>query len=196
MSVNVGGLNAGDVLAALYNGSKAQGMGFMAFNPKPMTREQAVELLCQGGTSLFGGRGDKGVYFDYLQGRVMKLTIPAPQGSTKESLLSDLLPESASIEEWGYDRDVGPGALQRVIDALRRTSEVNADVIKMQHQIETDRALDDVERRMNTPTPPMRKEVIPGLEQLGEVASFELGLEDMKPHLTPAVERAKQAIRG
>jgi len=51
------GLNKADVLAVLYNASKPQGMGFMHYDPKPMTRDKAKQLLDSGQT-----------YFDYLNG--------------------------------------------------------------------------------------------------------------------------------
>lgn len=84
------GLNRAQALAALYNASKPRVMGILHYNPKPMTEEEAKELL-----------GEKGCYFDYLAGRVMKLNFQA---------------DNPSIEEWLYDRDNGPGAAQRAID--------------------------------------------------------------------------------
>ena len=50
------------VLAALYNNSKPLGMGFHHYNPEPMTAEQAAEEL------------ESTNYFDYLHGRVMKVS--------------------------------------------------------------------------------------------------------------------------
>ena len=87
--IDVSDLNKADVLAALYNASRPQGMGFLQFDKAEMTRPEAEVLLA------------KTKYFDYLHGRVMKITI--------EDELDPRL----------YDRDNGQGAVQRVIDALR-----------------------------------------------------------------------------
>lgn len=84
------GLTKEQVLAGLYNASKPQGMGFLHYDPKNMTTEEAKELL------------EKTQYFDYLKGRVMKLNL-SKEGEFSES---------------GYDRDNGQGAAQKVINAL------------------------------------------------------------------------------
>ena len=88
--IDITGLNRADVLAALYNASRPQGMGFLHYDPKPMERKEAEALLISH------------KYFDYLKGRVMKLAI-----------------EETEFDERFYDRDNGNGAAQRVIDALR-----------------------------------------------------------------------------
>ena len=84
------GLNKAEVLAALYNASRPQGRGFMAYEDGPMGREEAENLLADC------------TYFDYLKGRVMKV-----------DLGGDVL------DPWGYDRDNGTGAAERAIEALR-----------------------------------------------------------------------------
>lgn len=62
--MNIKGLNKAEVLAALYNAAKPQGMGFLSYDPKPMTVEEAQEILDSGQT-----------YFDYVFGRVMKVDL-------------------------------------------------------------------------------------------------------------------------
>ena len=89
--VDTRGLKKSAVLAALYNASKPQGLGFLHFDPVPMTEEEAEELLRMG------------AYFDYLKGRVMKVD----------------LSNDDCFEEWLYDRDNGNGAAQRAINQLR-----------------------------------------------------------------------------
>ena len=79
--INISRADKAEVLAALYNNSRPQGMGFLHFTPEPMTAEQARELL-QETTS-----------FDYLQGRVMKVDLSGDE-----------------FEPRPYDRDNGPGA--------------------------------------------------------------------------------------
>ncbi|WP_394870540.1 hypothetical protein [Clostridium butyricum] len=89
--INIEGLKKADVLKELYNNSKPLGMGFLQFEAKEMTTEEAEEFL------------KRTTYFDYLKGRVMKV-----------DLSSD-----TEFEEWLYDRDNGQGSAQRVINSLK-----------------------------------------------------------------------------
>ena len=89
MIINISKKNKAEVLAALYNYSHPQGMGFLQYDPNPMTVEEAEELL----------RTE--TYFDYVKGRVMKVNL---KGDT--------------LDTWGYDRDNGDGAAKIVIDSL------------------------------------------------------------------------------
>ena len=88
-TISLEGLDRAEVLAALYNASRPQGMGFLAYAPEPMGKEEAQELL------------ENGTYFDYLKGRVMKVDLSAH-----------------SFDPWLYDRDNGAGAAQRAISAI------------------------------------------------------------------------------
>ncbi len=90
--ISIEGLSRAEVLAGLYNAARPQGLGFLHYDKKPMTTEDAQKLLDGGAT-----------YFDYLQGRVMKMNFDSDN----------------QIEERLYDRDNGAGAAQQVIDALR-----------------------------------------------------------------------------
>ena len=90
--MDISGLDKAEILAALYNGSHQQGMGFLnARGAGAMTRDEAAKEL-EGGT-----------YFDYLHGRVLKIDL-----STDD--LDTVL----------YNRDNGPGAAERIITALRK----------------------------------------------------------------------------
>ena len=89
-TISLKGLNKGKVLAALCNASHPQGMGFLHFDPTPMTTKEAESLL-KGQT-----------YFDYLKGRVMEVDMSGEE-----------------LDPYLYDRDNGQGAAQRVIDSLR-----------------------------------------------------------------------------
>lgn len=82
MMINIAKKDKAEVLAKLYNASNPQGMGFIHYDPAPMTVEQARKLLDGGQT-----------YFDYLKGRVMKVDL---SGDTLDPAL--------------YDRDNGHGA--------------------------------------------------------------------------------------
>ena len=91
--MNIAGLDKAEVLAALYNGSRQQGMGFLQTRgAEDMTVEQAREELA---------KNERG-HFDYLHGRVMKIDLRGDE-----------------LETWLYDRDNGQGAAEAIIDALR-----------------------------------------------------------------------------
>ena len=92
--IDIAGLDKGAVLAALYNASQPLGMGFLHYDPKPMTAEEGQALIAQAG---------KYASFDYLKGRVMKVDLSGDE--FRESL---------------YDRDNGAGAAARVVAGLRR----------------------------------------------------------------------------
>lgn len=87
--INISGIDKAAILAALYNNSKAQGMGFLHFTPQDMSVDEAKQLLQQE------------TCFDYLHGRVMKINLT---GDT--------------LDPWGYDRDNGAGAAERAIAHL------------------------------------------------------------------------------
>jgi hypothetical protein len=89
MELNIAGLDKAQVLKALYDNAKPQGMGFLHYQPDPMDIEEA-KILVQDNT-----------YFDYVKGRVMKV-----------NLLRDTLRCAA------YDRDNGEGAAQRALQHL------------------------------------------------------------------------------
>lgn len=103
-TIFIGDLDPAEVLSALYNASKPQGMGFLQFDSTPMDVETARALL---------ERNDN---FDYLKGRVMKIQIA---GDTLDPL--------------GYDRDNGDGAAAQVIDSLRGTKDTNNVLVRSQH---------------------------------------------------------------
>lgn len=89
--IDTRGLRKSAVLAALYNASKPQGLGFLEFDPVPMSEGEAEKLL------------KYGTYFDYLKGRVMKVD----------------LKNDDEFDERLYDRDNGIGMAQRVISHVR-----------------------------------------------------------------------------
>ncbi len=90
--MDITGLDKAEVLAALYNGSRQQGMGFMhSGGAEPMTTEQAREELKQTD------------HFDYLHGRVMKICL-----------------DSDELRTALYNRDNGQGEAERIIEALKQ----------------------------------------------------------------------------
>ena len=89
--IDITGLDKSAVLAALYNNSRAQGLG--ALDPRSsqrMTSEQAAAYI------------ERSTEFDYLNGRVMKIDLSAD-----------------TFDERLYDRDNGHGAAERAIAPLR-----------------------------------------------------------------------------
>ena len=89
--MNISDLDKAEVLIALYNYARTQGMGFLTpdHDPSPMTKEQAETLL------------KEKTYFDYLKGRVMKIDLSG------DKVRTDL-----------YNRDNGKGAAEKAIKGL------------------------------------------------------------------------------
>jgi len=104
--ISIAGLDKADVLAALYNTARPQGMGFLHYTPDPMTKEEAAELL------------KSGTYFDYVKGRVLKVNLAGDE-----------------FDPWGYNRDNGETAAELVIAVLRKDKNVNHPVMQMVHGV-------------------------------------------------------------
>lgn len=85
--LDITGISKAKILACLYNNSRPLGMGFLHFDPAPMTEAEAEALL------------KEHTYFDYLKGRVMKLGFDKPY----------------TLNVGLYDRDNGPGAAKRAL---------------------------------------------------------------------------------
>jgi hypothetical protein len=86
-AVSIKGLNKAEVLAVLHNASRPLGMGFLQYNPKPITQEEAQKMLDSGRK-----------YFDYVNGRVMKISLGSDD----------------TIDPPLYDRENGDGAVNVV----------------------------------------------------------------------------------
>jgi hypothetical protein len=95
--IDLTGLDKAEVLAALYNSARSQGLGRLHYDPEPMTRAQAAELL--------DGEGES-AYFDYLQGRAMKVDLGGE-----------------ALDPRLCDRDNGEGAAERALAPLRAAKE-------------------------------------------------------------------------
>jgi hypothetical protein len=85
--MDIKGISKAKILAALYNASRPQGMGFLQAKNGDMSEAEAQKLLDDGHT-----------YFDYLYGRVMKIDL---SGDELRTAL--------------YDRDNGHGAAEDAI---------------------------------------------------------------------------------
>lgn len=91
--VQFDGLTREQVLCALYNASKPQGLGFLHYDPMPLTIDEAKNVL------------SKRKYVDYLKGRVIKVN----------------LPENAKEFDCRlYDRDCGTGAAKAAIERYKK----------------------------------------------------------------------------
>ncbi len=103
-TISIKGVDKAAILAALYNASRPQGMGFLHYDPEPMSADVARKLL------------QHSTEFDYLKGRVMKVDLGGDELNT-----------------WGYDRDNGDGAALRAIGELLRTGNVNPAGVRAAH---------------------------------------------------------------
>lgn len=104
--INTSGLTKEEVLAGLYNFSKAQGMGLLDYRKGPMLAVEAKKVL------------EEQSYVDYLKGRVIKVDF-----STENEIESSM-----------YDRDNGEGAARFVIDKLKKKEHVNElEYVPAQH---------------------------------------------------------------
>lgn len=122
-TIDLEGLDKAAVLAALYNASKPQGMGFLHYDPEPMTVEEARALLSQD------------TDFDYLKGRVMKVDLSGDQ-----------------LDPWGFDRDNGQGRAAEVIESLRMTQEPDNALIRARHASATQASAKEIRKHLSDET--------------------------------------------
>ena len=105
-NIDISGLDKAEVLAALFNASKQQGMGFLnSRGSSNMTVEEARKLTDQGGRQ----------YYDYLLGRVMKVDL------SQDEFFPGL-----------YDRDNGQGAAARALSNLQENAKRLTHQTKME----------------------------------------------------------------
>lgn len=117
--INLEGMDKAIILAALYNASKPQGMGFLHYDPTPMSIEEAQKLL------------KEETYFDYLKGRVMKIDLSGDTLNTR-----------------GYDRDNGDGAAEKAINTAIQNHDVNNADIQDKHRQSTKESAIDLESHL------------------------------------------------
>lgn len=101
--VNTKGIAKHLVLKALYDHSRPQGMGYLQFTPGPMSEDEAKQLLQSAVIH--------NLYFDYLGGRIIKVT-----------LVND-----EAFDESLYDRDNGRGSTRA--EAEVEVARLNARII-------------------------------------------------------------------
>jgi hypothetical protein len=98
-------MDKAEVLATLYNAATPFGMGFLEYEAKPMTKDDARNIL------------DKfHEPFDYLKGRAMKI-----------DLSDDMLDPSR------YDNYYGAGTALKALMALSKTNQTNPKQVQDMH---------------------------------------------------------------
>lgn len=149
---NLNGMDQAKVVAALYNASRAQGMGFMQYDATPMSVEEARELL------------QHTPNFDYLKGRVMKLSFKNDELDTRL-----------------YNRDNGEGAAELVIDSIRASDDVNNQLVQRIHELGLDSAIRKVREHL-------------GDQSTISDNVVSLGLDDVRHFLEPKVNQAEEGL--
>jgi hypothetical protein len=90
--VDISKVTKEQALAALYNASHPQGIGFINFVPGNMDTSEAKNIIEESGDNL---------YFDYLKGRVLKVDLSGNE-----------------FDPWLFDRDNFDGAAQKAISSI------------------------------------------------------------------------------
>jgi hypothetical protein len=170
-NVDITGLDKNEVLAALYNRSRPQGMGFLHYDAKPWTAEDARKYIEQTleHFSTIGYSSANAYSFDYVNGRVLKVNIA-----------------DDTFSPHMYDRDNGAGAAQEVIDTLIHSGEVAAQDILAGHRESTVQAL--AEARQG-------RETQPTTQSGAGFRTFTLSLSDV-PELDERLDRAASKLFG
>ena len=153
--IDVKGLKPGAVLAALYNRAVPARMGFLAFDPKPMTAEEGEALLAEQAKY-------RSAYFDYVNGRRMKVEIKGDE-----------------IDVERYEQNSGLGAATEAIEHLRATGEVTGKPDKKALTIAINEARVSMATKTETKIEP------------GKVPTVVLGLSGV-PGLKPALDKAEE----
>lgn len=97
--IDITGLSKAEVLRVLYDRAQPQGMGMLHHTPGNMSKSEAQDIITnrEDKESVLGSNY---LYFDYLQGRVMKVDL---KGNTLDPRL--------------YDRDNGQDAVLKALQA-------------------------------------------------------------------------------
>lgn len=100
--INIKDLDKAEVLYALYHNSHAQGISFISLPKGKFTLDHAKEIIEQRGYKPDGDNRPLCLYFDYLEGHVIKCNIGGDE-----------------FDERLYDRDCGEGAAAKAIEYVR-----------------------------------------------------------------------------
>lgn len=174
--ISIAGLEKAAVFAALYNRARPQGMGFMHYDPTPMTVEVAREQIGLGDDHTAAEDemiragvivvGRNSLRFDYVKGRVMKVDLNGDE-----------------FDPWAYDRDNGAGAAAEAIASIRDHGTPNDQVVQAGHHLSTRAAADMVYAHFHDES---RLEVENG------VPTLRLGFSHNAEELLPKVRQATE----
>jgi len=116
--INIEGINKARLLQALFNHSHQQGLGLLdESGAVDMTIEDAQSIVQK-----FVNSQDRWpLTFDYLRGRVMKVNIDGDEFDSKR-----------------YDRDVGEGAAEAVVAAIREDMEAEENAAAIREDMEAE----------------------------------------------------------
>lgn len=111
--MNIIGYNKAEVLAALYNNAKPQGIGVFNSDNDIMGKEEAQKLLDNSTDN----------YFDYIKGRPLKIDMNGVMYQTfkpkskKKRIIKKCKKKYVGLrlETWLYDRDNGIGSAELAI---------------------------------------------------------------------------------
>lgn len=154
--MNIAGLDKAAVLAALYNASKPQGADFIHYDPAPMSAEEAAKYLA-----------DR-TYFDYLNVRVMKIDL-----------------ENDEVDTYGYNRDNGAGAAEKVVDVLRATGDTFAEQIETHHMQQTHNSAVNTLANLSNQTPANKR--------VGDTLVVHLPTHDLADPIKKGIDKVLKA---
>ena len=118
--IDIKGLDKAEVLYSLWHNSHAQGMSFLGLPraKEGFTLEHARELIKETGYVLEGENRPCCLYFDYLEGHVIKCDITNDE-----------------FDERLYDRDCGEGAAAKAIEYVREGKLNEIDVVPYEFEL-------------------------------------------------------------
>jgi len=111
-------LEKANVLAALYNAAKPAFKQMSSYDPSPMTYKEAKQLTFSHS------------HFSHIKGRI--LLIIFIENSFNPKL---------------YDKNNGEGAALKVIESLRKTNDPNNNTIRLLHQENMEKAINEVKNK-------------------------------------------------
>jgi hypothetical protein len=118
--IDIKGLDKAEVLYALYHNSHAQGMSFLGLphGKENFTLEHAREIIKETGYVLEGEYHPGRLYFDYLEGHIIKCDITNDE-----------------FDERLYDRDCGEGAAAKAVAYVREGKLNEIDIVPCEFEL-------------------------------------------------------------